>query len=235
MDANIKLAAVVLASLGAGAAAGWAIAMKRLESDFDSRLAAEIEEMQKFYKAMYKKAQFATPEEAAEEYGIVTTEEVAGELLEQLVEKYQGDDEPKEIVVQHANIFVNSEPLNDEFDYEAEMRNRTEEMPYVITAEEFGQNEKDYNQVTVTYYAEDDVLADEKDEVIDDMDGVIGEPNLGKFGYGSGDRNVVYVRNDRLGLDVEVVRHTGKYAEIVLGFIEHSHKPGIRRFRGDDE
>ena len=97
------------------------------------------------------------------------------------------------------------------------------------------ENDKEFNQVTLTYFEGDEVLSDERDQTVDDVDGLAGEDNLQRFGHGSGDPNVLYIRNEHISLDMEILRSKGKYTHEVLGFIEHSDQPKIRRFRSDDE
>jgi hypothetical protein len=96
-----------------------------------------------------------------------------------------------------------------------------------------------YDSVTFTYYEADDVICNERDEVIPegDRERIFGEANLEKFGHGSGDATTVYIRNDQLEMDIEVIRSPNSYAEEVHGFepeIKHSHR---RRERtpSDDE
>lgn len=103
--------------------------------------------------------------------------------------------------------------------YERELAARTPDRPYVIHQDEFIQNELEYNQVAYTYYAEDDVLADEDDHPVAHGDIVVGSENL-KFGHGSGDANVVFVRNDKLRLEMEIIRSPKSYEQEVMG-LEH--------------
>lgn len=88
--------------------------------------------------------------------------------------------------------------------------------PYIITVTEFTDNELGYGQNAISYYAGDNVLADERDQPIPNLDNIVGERNL-RFGDGSGDANVVFIRNDTLGVDFEVCQSLGTYAEEVLG------------------
>lgn len=88
--------------------------------------------------------------------------------------------------------------------------------PYIITVTEFTDNELGYGQNAISYYAGDNVLADERDQPIPNLDNIVGERNL-RFGDGSGDANVVFIRNDALGVDFEVCQSLGTYAEEVLG------------------
>lgn len=125
----------------------------------------------------------------------------------------------------------------DTWDYDREVRNRSREIPFVLHKDEFDA-EEDATQITVTYFEGDDVLVDEKDEVITKKDEAVGMDNLSQFGHGSGDPNVVYVRNAHLGVDYEILRHKGHYAKEVLGLeeesLEHSARPR-RRMRFDDD
>ena len=88
--------------------------------------------------------------------------------------------------------------------------------PYIISVTEFTDNELGYGQNAISFYAGDNVLADERDQPIPDIDYVIGRKNL-RFGDGSGDPNVVFVRNEQLEVDFEICQSLGTYAEEVLG------------------
>jgi hypothetical protein len=89
--------------------------------------------------------------------------------------------------------------------------------PYVLHKDEFLAAEPGYPQITIVFYSGDGVLADESDTPIENVDAVIGKDNLERFGVGSDDPRIVFVRNDRLGADYEVLYHETKYAEVVLG------------------
>lgn len=155
-------------------------------------------------------------------------------LAEKIVaaqEDLKHEDESQSIFGEHA------EDAPDDFDYEKELAERKLNplIPYVITHDEYYHGERDFEQVSLTYYDGDGILSDDRDQVVDDVDKVVGLRNILKFGYGSNDRNVVYIRNENLAIDIEVLRSDGKYSREVLGFIEHSHKPRPRKFRDSDE
>lgn len=76
----------------------------------------------------------------------------------------------------------------------------------VISPEEFGEND-DYECISLTYY-NDGVLADECGEVIENVEGVIGDA-LKHFGEYEDD--AVYVSNNRLRLYYEILKDTGNY------------------------
>lgn len=83
------------------------------------------------------------------------------------------------------------------------------DIPYEITPNEFGDIE--YEEVELVMFA-DDVLADgDTYERVEDVDNVVGEDNLQKFGHYEEDR--VCVRNDRLKCDYEIIRDERTYEQ----------------------
>lgn len=85
------------------------------------------------------------------------------------------------------------------------------EKPYVISPEEFGEFEE-YEKISLTYYS-DEVLADENDEEVNDVDEIVGEESLTHFGEYEDDS--VFVRNDRLKCDYEILLDQRNYSDIV--------------------
>lgn len=112
---------------------------------------------------------------------------------------------------------------DDGWNFAEEVAKRSEEHPYIIHQDEFAENQKEYNQVTYTYYALDQILTDESEDKVDDQDGVVGVHNLHNFGHGADDYDVVFVRNDRLRLEFEICLTDQSYEEEVLGI--HDDKP----------
>ena len=103
------------------------------------------------------------------------------------------------------------------------------EEPFVISREDFDEGYSHFDKITITYYENDDVLADEQDEVIPDIESVVGYEALGRFGDMSEDDCVVYVRNGRLGADYEIVLAQESYTESVLGIVQDKVLPLRRR------
>lgn len=92
-----------------------------------------------------------------------------------------------------------------------------DQKPYVISPEEFDENEG-YSIVSLTYYA-DGILADDNDDLVDDVDNVVGIESLNHFGEFEDD--AVHVRNDRLKCDYEILRDNRKYKD-VIGAVPHT-------------
>lgn len=83
--------------------------------------------------------------------------------------------------------------------------------PYVISPEEFGEYEE-YERISLAYYA-DHVLADENDELIEDVENVVGLESLTHFGEYEDDS--VFVRNDRLKCDYEILMDQRTHSDVI--------------------
>lgn len=126
--------------------------------------------------------------------------------------------EPNQIH-QALEVAQNDQTVGDDgWNYDAEKAQRQHNIPYVIHVDERG--EADFDQVTFTYYEGDDVVCDGDDQIVQPRDQIVGDQNLDKFGHGSGDPNVVYLRNDNLAVEIELIKDPGSYSEEVRG-IKH--------------
>ena len=87
-----------------------------------------------------------------------------------------------------------------------------EDGPYIITPDEFGEYEDDgYENVSLTYYA-DKVLADDRGDIVEDADILIGLDALNHFGQYEDDS--VFVRNDDMKTDYEILLDMRKYTDV---------------------
>lgn len=84
------------------------------------------------------------------------------------------------------------------------------ERPYVIKPEEFEELDG-YNSVSLTYY-NDGVLADDDDEIVDDIDAIVGLESLKHFGEYEDDS--VFVRNDALKCDYEICLDLRNFSDV---------------------
>lgn len=246
-DLKAAIAAISLASFAAGSAGTYFVFHKRLlpklQAEYDTRLAKELEDTKKFYEKVHKTGGFADPEALAQELidePIVAKVKKAEEVVEDPEMKKAmdalatytnyGSETPEKKTLELHNIFRDAVRVDPE-EIDEEQDDPT--VPYIISKDVFLSGDKEYDQLTYTYYMDDGVLADESDKVVEDEEKTIGEGNLQRFGYKSGDNNVVYVRNDRLELDFEILRSRGNYASEVLGFQHSERRPGVMKFRGD--
>lgn len=81
----------------------------------------------------------------------------------------------------------------------------------VIPPEEYGERE-DYTQFSLTYYA-DGTLADENNEPVEDVEGLVGFESLKHFGEYEDDS--VHVRNNRLKCDIEILYDPRNYSDVI--------------------
>lgn len=225
-----------VAGAGLGVALGFGVGYfalnKRVEKKRWKEAEEEVARMREHYRklriALEGEVQRRRPlEELVVEQGYTQryTEEE-----QEAIDKANEDNPPEKEVT---NVFVESQ----EWNYSAEIAQRSKDIPYIIHYDEFRENELEHEQSTITYYEEDDVLADERDIPVNDMDELIGLGNLGRWGHGSNDPNIVYIRNERLEIDMEVIRDQRSYSEVVQGNIRHSSSDRMRRRhrRFDDE
>jgi hypothetical protein len=158
-------------------------------------------------------------EEVAVDKGILTVDSLS-DLRPSMVSEEAVEEEPVKAVVEVEEVIVTpQEELDIEWDYEEEIEKRTETAPYILHKEEFYADEKNYTQSSLTYFAVDETLADEDNRPIYNHSAVTG-PLL--FGHGSGQEDVVYIRNDERRAEYEVTRVEGRYTIEVLGYeLEH--------------
>lgn len=115
-------------------------------------------------------------------------------------------------VIEHSNVF---QTYSEQWDWEIENMHREDNKIYIIHYDEFVSNESNYTQETLTYYAGDDILTDQYNTPIYDYQKMTGSIT---FGHGSGDPNVIFIRNDDLHMEWEILRDEGKYQIEVLGY-----------------
>lgn len=80
--------------------------------------------------------------------------------------------------------------------------------PYVISPDEFG--EQGYAEISLTYY-EDGVVTNDRGKIIGNVDELIGADFASH--YGEYEDDSVFVRNDDLRIDYEILKVYEKYSE----------------------
>lgn len=163
-------------------------------------------------------------------------EEVVETVTEETVLEVVRDEEMEAEVSEEAedeshSIFAASD---DDWDYDAERANRTEDEPYILHVDEYMSDELGFKQADLTYYSGDDMLIDEQLVPVYERS-LLGEL---KFGHGSGSPNVVYIRNHKQKAEWQVLLFDGYYEREVLGIEQDAqiegelqHSLTSRRFR----
>lgn len=255
-DNQIKALAglIVLGTSGGSFFLGYKVSQKRLRAYYEEIAEKEIAQAKRFYADLNEEApdpedmlRTLHPESVrinpVQEEQKLREQEGYRERLRELKYHAASTDEAKkdEEVVEEAveeieeaveeikNVF--DQPVDESealvWDYEWEIANRKEGIPYIIHHDEFYENDDNYEQVSLTYFDGDGTLVDSRDQMVDDVDKTIGINNMMMFGKGSKDRNVVYIRNEALENDFEIVRHEGSFGEVVHD-IRHSDDTMMR-------
>lgn len=107
--------------------------------------------------------------------------------------------------------YTNYSDMVDEKPEEVKEEPMSVDKPYVIAPEEFGELD-DYETISLIYYA-DQILADDNDVIVDDIEDVVGFDSLNSFGEYEDDS--VFVRNDRLKCDYEILLDQRKYSDVI--------------------
>lgn len=179
---NSKLVNLIIFT--AGAAVGSVVTWKLLKTKYEQIVQEEIDSVKEAFSRKHE-----DEEEPADEQKESYTEMEKPNLMEyaaQLQElKYAGEKKVEEL-------------MNDM------------DKPYVIKPEEFGELD-DYEEISLICY-EDGVLTDEFDNIIDDIDEIVGTESLSHFGEYEDDS--VFVRNDRTRCDYEILMDSRKYSDI---------------------
>lgn len=177
-----------------GAAVGSLVTWKLIKSHYEQIADEEIKSMKEYYSNKYKYKGPAQP--------------TTGESNEQ---ETLGDTESEDdiSVENYHETLVESGYTN----YNKISKEEVEhvEKPYVIMPEEFGEIDG-YETISLTLYA-DGVLTDDFDDPIEDVEHTVGKDSLTHFGEYEDDS--VFVRNDRLKCDYEILTDHRKYSAVV--------------------
>jgi len=191
-----------LGGLAVGLAFGFYVGYRFNRAKIRAEVLQEAEKDIEQIRLMYRDRNKPTPEAIVREQGYETPEPPRPTRPPVPVR------EPETLV---------EEVSRDEWNYNKEIAQRDRNHPYIIHENEFQETFPDYQQLQWTYYAGDNILCDERDEVVVRPELVVGEENLRRFGHGSSDDNMVYIRNDRLEIEWEITRSWKSHAEEVLG------------------
>lgn len=117
-----------------------------------------------------------------------------------------------------SNVFDEATVKKYELKIENELP-QTSKFTHVITVDEYMEENHEMTKISLMYYAEDKVLADDDDRIVPsaEIDAIIGTESLQYFGKGSEDENVVYVKNTDRNLLIEVTRDSRSYPVAVFG------------------
>lgn len=236
MNPKVYISLIAVGFFGAGVVAGVAYGIRYTEDEV-RRVEDEIAELRrKFWdekveiKEEAKVSELADVEidRAAIYNGIVSRQEYT-DLPEDTVYS-NGEAEPEE-PEEEPEEDPDSLPIEDLRMFEVKDPN----VPYKITEEEFRVNEDDNTQTSLVYFIKDDILVDEDEQIVNDVEALVDGCLDDVTVYT--EHAVVYIRNERLKLDIEVVLDTDDYIDID---IDHEFRKDFdpsepRKFRDTNE
>jgi hypothetical protein len=188
-----------LCIFAAGALAGAAVAARMVRDKYHQEAEEEIAEMRDYYRELRKNAK--TPDEDK----MLEEDEKRKEEKE---EKEENDKNEYDEIVKNYTNYTQYNDTETKENKKEEKEERTNYEPFIIDAEEFGEDPS-YDTTTLTYY-KDKVLTNDLDDVIDYS--VAGEENLKIFDEYP-DCKAIYVRDDIYMVDYEILRDPYQYDE----------------------
>lgn len=216
MNDNIKL----LGTFIGGAAIGSLITFALVKEKYEALIDGEIEAMRIFYEDKYSDEERPKEEEEPE---VVDDLREATSIKEGITiemndytkytERYKSDASEERPNEEDYHEEDNEMPPVLDEDYE--MLDR----PYVISFDEYTNSMTHIDKIELVYFKGDDVLVDDQDDIIDNVEYLIGEDNLFELGNEPETPNVLYVRNPKTGADYEIVQNHASFREVVLGDI----------------
>lgn len=261
---GLALSGAFLAGAGLGGVAGYFLCKRQLETKYRQISIDEITAMREHYhrktvaqeekgdlEDIVRERGYSQPEPSQPPMAVTPPSAVVEAAQEDEIDEYEVEEtvgrvttgppvvpEPSPEVRNAFEQYGDDVTAEDGWNWHKERSRRSPVRPYVIHVDEREEYDN-YEGVTFTYYDADDVLCNERDEIVDqgDRDRLIGEQNLNRFGHGSDDEDVVYVRNDKLEMIFEIVRSPNSYAEDhgLETEIRHSDRRNKGRPAFDDE
>lgn len=187
---NVKTVVAFIFGAGIGSVAAWYFLKQRNEEI--------LNEEKESYKEYYEK-------KLAEMEPEVESEPSLEELRNKKdISEYIKDKQ----VTNYAKV----EPIAEETEPEHKRMDQYEEEPYVVSPSEFGEDHE-YNTISLLYFA-DGILTDDDYSIIENVDEIVGEESLRTFGQYEDD--AVYVRNERLKCEYEILYDSRNFYDIDL-------------------
>jgi hypothetical protein len=193
-----------------GAAAGSVAVWQYLKPKYEQIAQDEIDSVTANHREYRKAVKTLFGEDADEEVRkvAISTQEAAPDDTEEITRD-------GETVFQYANRVKGLGYTNySDMGGKQESEPPSEDAPFIIAPEEFGDYGDEYEQISLTYYS-DKILADSDDRMLDgkEIESLVGFDSLGSFGQYEDDS--VFVRNPRLKTDFEILLDQRTYLEVM--------------------
>lgn len=185
MNGTLSKVLIFVAGAAIGSVATWAV----VKTKYEKIAKEEIESVKETFSKRYEREEENEPK--------IEHEEVVEEKVTDL-KRY------RETIVE--NGYTDYANIIDDGD------DHLKPEPYVIAPEEFNEIES-YESYEYTYYDGDNTLTDDNNWPIQDVDNTVGADFMTHFGEYEEDS--VFIRNDRLKADIQILRDPRRYDEVV--------------------
>lgn len=229
----------VVVGFGLGFGSGALLTRHILKTRYDQILEEEIEATKLHYKVLYKREGFFLPKvdveiknPEVEEVEKIIEEEGYFPPDDGFVSSGKPDPIPVEKLRETSWVFDESNVGPDVLE---------QKMPYLISETDFRENPLNHRQAEWVYYEEDQTLVDETDTIVRNLEDAIGDVDLEQFDQIAENGVLLYVRNERLDLDIVISIDYTAWSKAQLGFeeertLEHEYRRDarkVRKFRSD--
>lgn len=194
-----------------GVAVGAVAMFFSLRDRYQDEINKETEELRAYYKNKHNDISKETEDVGDEEQNL--PKETADYMdsdkrkeMEEAYERLRQVEHPEEDEPEQDKAYFEGEALSKEA-----QRNSK---PRIIKKDSFDEYPH-HDKQTLFYYTEDDTLTTEEDQIVDDVEGLIGDA-LTKYGFKNNNDEFVYVRNCGINTDFEIEKIFGSFSRMYL-------------------
>lgn len=225
---NSKIVLSVICSFAIGGFVGHIITKKLLKEEYEEEINEEVNSVKEYYYNKYKKNEegektylnksfskpdlhsFVSKEEEYEEY----------EEYEDDEKYFETDEEEAQDKMDEELSLTNQEELNES------MQTNKNKEPYLIDYSEFIKESDVYDKVDLYYYRADDILCDNKDNIMHSPEELFG---LETWLTGMEKNTTIFIRDEKLCIDYEVHSLGLAFSDDVTSRLETDKERKYRR------
>lgn len=219
--------------------AGYLTAKKLLEERYAMIAQEEIDSVKEVFERRHEKE---TTEEINceacndDENVVIMSREESFRRAPNPLERSTLVDNPYELAKRNYNIFKGTDadkavsakeeaPITDAAgmtEEDMQTQQDVDSLPYIIDDIRYNEECDGYDKISLFYYAKDDILCEENEDIVDDIENTIGYDALSELDR----KTTVWVRNDKISTDYEIIRMNTSYTEMVYGEVRTSARDG---------